>query len=259
MFPGDFPGNMKRGTVLYVKEELKAVEIDMGIKFQEFVFVKVDLNSSERLLIGCIYRSPSSDEDNVQELNKLIRSIGDKSKEYSSIVLVGDFNFPNIDWNLCTGKDDMSNNFIEAVRDAFLYQIVEENTRSQVDQNPSLIDLILVNDENMVEEVKHSDPIGRSDHCVLDFTLKVNSWKANQGKETFRYNYKKANFKDLKEVLSIDWEDYLGGKSCKEMTEIFMNTLEEKMDDHIPKTRTNLRKGKVPLSRECVCSIKKKT
>ena len=258
MFPGDFPGNMKRGTVLYVKEDLRAVEIDMGTRFQECVFVKVDLNSSEKLLIGCIYRSPSSDEDNVRELNQLIRLIGEKSREYKNIVLVGDFNFPNIDWNLCTGKDDMSDNFIEAVRDAFLYQVVEENTRSRVDQNPSLIDLILVNDENMIEEVKYAEPIGRSDHCVLDFIVKVNRWNTNQGKETFRYNYKKANFKDLKEALSIDWEICLGEKSCKEMTEEFMNILEEKMDTYIPKTRTNLRKGKVPLSKECVCSIRKK-
>ncbi|KAK3097774.1 hypothetical protein FSP39_013056 [Pinctada imbricata] len=258
MFPENFPGNMRRGTVIYVKEELHAVELDLHTEFTECVFIKVDIEKSESLLIGCIYKSQSSDENNIRELNRLIRKVGEVGKDYSHIIIVGDFNYPNIDWNLCTGKDEVSENFMEAVADAFLIQMTKGNTRSRVDQNPTSIDLVLVNDQALLDEVSHSDPIVGSDHCVLEFNVQVVKEEHNQGMDTFRYNYKRADYAKLRESLSINWEEKLANKSCPDMVTELMEKLNENMDLHIPKTRTNLPKGKVPLSKQCVHAIQRK-
>jgi hypothetical protein len=51
------------------------------------------------LLPGYIYKSPSSSPENLDELNKPLITVS-KEKKFSHIMVMGDFNFPKIDWNL---------------------------------------------------------------------------------------------------------------------------------------------------------------
>jgi hypothetical protein len=53
--------------LLYISEEIKFKE-----KFEESVLAQIKLNNNEMLLLGCIYKSPSSSPENLDELNKLL-------------------------------------------------------------------------------------------------------------------------------------------------------------------------------------------
>ena len=84
---------------------------------------------------------------------------------------MGDFNYPTIKWNgECNNKKD--NEMYECIRDAYLTQNVKSPTRFRTDQNPTLDDLILTNDENLLSDIQHCNPIGKSDHETLIFELK---------------------------------------------------------------------------------------
>jgi len=67
------------------------------------------------------------------------------------LLIMGDFNFPQIDWNhWCSNNSDVSgNNFLSSVADQSLYQHVNFPTRyrEHTSTNPSLLDLILTRDE----------------------------------------------------------------------------------------------------------------
>jgi hypothetical protein len=63
-------------------------------KFEESVWAQIKLNNNEMLLLGCIYKSPSSSPENLDELNKLLITVS----KFSHIMVMGDFNFPKIDW-----------------------------------------------------------------------------------------------------------------------------------------------------------------
>ena len=103
------------------------------------------------LLLECIYKSPSSSPENLDELNKLLTTVS-KEKKFSHIMVIGDFNFPKIDWkNWLTKGDKNSENFVESIRDSYMFQHVMENTRMRENCEPSTLDLILTNDENMIE------------------------------------------------------------------------------------------------------------
>jgi endonuclease/exonuclease/phosphatase family metal-dependent hydrolase len=78
-------------------------------------------------------------------------------------MVMGDFNFPKIDWK----GDKNSENFLESIRDSYLFQHVLENTRMRENCEPRTLDLILTNDENMIEELNYTSPFGNSDHCSL--------------------------------------------------------------------------------------------
>ncbi len=57
------------------------------------------------------YRSPNSSETNNQELNKLLSNIKNNT------VLIGDFNFPKINWENKT-SDNSSKEFLDKVNES---------------------------------------------------------------------------------------------------------------------------------------------
>ena len=68
-----------------------------------------------------------SEENNTQLLN----TIGSVSKfKYTHIVITGDYNLPDINWDLWTTKSENPNNiclkFIECLRDNFMFQHVNK-------------------------------------------------------------------------------------------------------------------------------------
>ncbi len=48
---------------------------------------------------------------------------------------------------------------MDAIRDSFLVQHVEEPTHFRANQNPNTLDLIFTNEENMITQVKHQAPL----------------------------------------------------------------------------------------------------
>ena len=113
------------GILVYIKQDLKAVEVNIDQVFKECVLVKVNLRNRDKLLVGCIYKSPSSSDENHDKLNELLLYISKLEDSYIHILLAGDYNFPDIDWNSWTSKEKTSLNFLECIRDCFFQQVVE--------------------------------------------------------------------------------------------------------------------------------------
>ena len=84
--------NDRRSACLYIHESLEArlVDLNAGVGFHESVWVEVDLEDSF-LLVGCIYRSPTSQKHN----NDCLRTLMAKTKGPWSRVLV---NYPELKW-----------------------------------------------------------------------------------------------------------------------------------------------------------------
>ncbi len=59
-------------------------------------------------------------------------------------IIIGDFNCPNVDWNLMHG-DQESNTLVEMVEDQFLTRIVKEPAREH-----NILDLVLVTDPHLI-------------------------------------------------------------------------------------------------------------
>ena len=75
-----------------------------------------------------------------------------------ALVLMGDFNYPDICWISSIARHAWSRRFLQCVEDNFLMQVVEELTRGGV-----LLDLILTNKEGLVKEIKVGGSLGCSD------------------------------------------------------------------------------------------------
>ena len=96
IFSKNLNNKSSRGLVMYVKNNLKAMEIEIPICFNENLFLEIAINSKEKLLIGLVYRSDSGSDSNNDNLNELITHAC--TMKYSRLLIMGDFNMPLIDW-----------------------------------------------------------------------------------------------------------------------------------------------------------------
>ena len=89
-----------RGVLVYAKTELEATPVIFHEKFHESVWISIPVGSGskEKMLIGCVHRSPNSFEVNNDNLLRLIDDAN--NTPFCSVLILGDFNFRHIDWEL---------------------------------------------------------------------------------------------------------------------------------------------------------------
>ena len=75
---------------MYINKQLKADELKIVSNYQENVWIKLKLKGSDELLVGCIYKSPNSDKENLSLLNKMIIEAS-QMKQFSHLLIMGDF------------------------------------------------------------------------------------------------------------------------------------------------------------------------
>ena len=123
MFCTNIENDKGRGCIVYISQELKAVQIHLNVEYEEYVCASVKLNNEDELLIGLLYRSPNSNYDNNKMLQKLLSEAFNNN--YSHILIMGGFNMPNIDWENWHSEGDstdtMEYKFIECLQDNYLF------------------------------------------------------------------------------------------------------------------------------------------
>ena len=127
------------------------------------------LDGPSVITLGCIYRSPSAQKDTSILINSLITQA---SKLDGRLLVIGDFNYPGINWSDWTtqhGEQHEEFLFIESLRDNFLIQHISESTRYREGNQPSTIDLLISNEESDINSITILPGIGLSDHCLLLF------------------------------------------------------------------------------------------
>ena len=149
-----------------------------------------------------IYRSPSSEVENNDRLNKLIdKATSDKP---SNLLILGDFNFKEIDWLNGRSKTLPSHpayKFMSTCKNAFLIQNQTEPTRYREGQEASLLDLVLTNRDDIVNEISTEAGLGKSDHVMLLISL---NWTHTQSKSE-RLNCNRAGLKQGATTQALPW------------------------------------------------------
>ncbi len=216
------------GVMLLVKDTLQAME-DKCIHNQnsdvlETVWCNIKLNcrQSKFLKVGVCYRP------NVNEQSDLLMS---KEIEWAckgDVLIMGDFNYSNIDWNIMNGVSRDENMFIDVVQDNYLHQHVREPTRGE-----NTLDLVLSKSELDVQNLNVCYKLGKSDHNIItwEFVTCV-AFKENKIKVP---DFRKANFNKFRELMnSVEWTVMFRGKNVNQIWELFKSILIEGISNCIP-------------------------
>ena len=253
-----FGGIEGRGTVIYVKKELIACKIEPTINsFKESVWVEMKLEGNDKLVIGCVYRSPNNDRENVNKLLDLMTYIC--SMRVSHILIVGDFNFRNIDWSISTtsnGENHIEYLFLEGVKDLFLHQHVVKPTRYRHSQVPSILDLIFTNEEDMIQEITYNPGLGKSDHLLLRFEYLCKVEHKNS--QTVKFNYDKGDYQVINQKISNAAWPNLADVGVQMSWNFITECLSNLRELYIPKIVKAPEHKKSYIDRETAAAIKEK-
>ena len=142
------------------------------------------------------YRPPDFDRSDFNAL--LEETLFKVSMEFDQLVLLGDFNLPDIDWHhpesaICSSDSD----FINIV---FSYALTQKNDiPSNVHMH--VLDLIFSNGDDLVKNVFKVDCCFSTDHAVLSFDMCLRISR-NSVFNREMYNYKRGNFDLLYTMLN---------------------------------------------------------
>ena len=202
--------NPSRGVAIYTAKHLNANEFHCERNgFAESVWCYFNDKYKKSVLIGCLYNSPNSTDENTQDMYTLLKN--DTIHAFNKICILGDFNFPAIKgqggW---TGYKD--NELLECIRDAFLMQMVSNPTRTRVGQTCNILDLVIINYVSLISDIEHESPIGKSDNEILFCTLYVEIVHSTVINDEYVYDLSKGDYKKMRMNLrDFDWNEMLSG------------------------------------------------
>ena len=188
----------------------------------------------------------------------LLKQVVDLKQSY--LLIIGDFNLKEIEWaqgETSVGEEHLATLFLEAIRDTYLFQHVREPTRYRNDNIPSILDLILTNEEDMVCQIDYLPSLGSSDHVVLTFVFNC---FINVTYNTFRkHKFFKPDYASMNQaLLDVNWNEELGVLTLNESWEYLAEKIVKYIGIYVSKAINDSSRNKTPMTRECVRAIKDK-
>ena len=247
-----------RGITVYVRDDLSGTQLDEGLPFHEHLLLKLNTDKQDGFILGVFYRSPTSPPENDKELFSMISYLN--NKYYENLVIVGDFNFGNINWKgwTASGNDKNSDElFLDILRKNGLMQHVDKPTRQRGDDEPSILDLVI--SREYLSKLEYLSPLGKSDHAIIKLECEVTTSTKMQ---PVNYNYLRGNYDEMRVFLSRDWDKVLlpVSNSVDEMWSVFADLLSEAVECFVPKTFVGHKKHQSvqPFGYEIKESVRKK-
>ena len=220
-----------RGICLYCNPSLKYNVIDIP-EFDEAVGCEFFSKDEEVLLVILCYRSPNSSLNNDGKLLNLLSIMS--TRHYNNIVILGDFNYKSINWQLKISNPVTPSTtlFLEKINDLFLEQLVSEPTRFREGQRSNILDLVLCNDIYFIDSIDYCEPLGCSDHISMLIYLNFEQNGSSFNSKRMYYN---GDYVSIKKYLGeINWNTELNLLNTQQSWDLFNKTVDFAIDKFIP-------------------------
>jgi len=196
--------------------------------------VKIKLLNQKDLHIGAFYM-PERNTHDLDQLQKSLNMITENGKKERDIILAGDFNCPDINWNThnahSSGKDqDIQQNLIDMTSSSLLSQVHLSPTRG-----PNILDLVFTTNPTLVKSSSSVPGISDHDAVVTDFDVKP---QKSRQKPRKCFKYRKANWEQMEADMNDaakDIEDaQAAGADVETLWSTFRDSLSNTMKRNIP-------------------------
>lgn len=219
-----------------VKSCFAATEISI-VTDCELVCVSVSLRNNKKITIASFYRPPSSGIEPLDQLHNVLSVL----RKNSTVILGGDFNCGDIDWQTNTIASSCNNKQLHER----LLDLLSDHCLEQMQRDPTrlgnILDLYCTNRPGLV---KYSATIpGISDHdiIVVDSSLKPEYTKKKNRKI---YLYSKADWNAMKDEISNFADEFIANMSSLSIDNnwgILKNQLQSLLDKYVPSKRSIIR------------------
>ena len=242
LYRSDRAGRSHGGVCIYVRNDLAAsVIFKDSNSYCDSLILKIH---QMNLLLVNIYRPPGCKSalfnQTLEAVKSTIKNIEEYDQAVPSILVFGDFNFPNINWKCGSGifrsssssksgeERSQAEALINFAEDFFLDQLIRHPTR-----NNNILDLIFTNDHQLIRDYNIICNNQLSDHYIIKFGVTCTSKKTCSekiSKSFYETNLNEYDFYNASEELwlrfnylcgNINSEDLFEDASTQAKLEIF--------------------------------------
>ena len=155
----------------------------------EVVCIKLRLLDGLIISLSSVYVPPNPDISHFNQLIAFLKSLAANEK---ILIIVGDFNLPDICWTSLLGCSPLSNLFCDFVFDTNLAQLIYSPTHVK----GNTLDILLTNSEHIISHISVSKPYDSlpSDHYKISFFIESNFFLNKTHKPLFVFDYKRPNY-----------------------------------------------------------------
>ena len=235
----DRPGRKGGGVAIYYKDSLDVQLIANNCipsTFSNFEFSAIRLNTSfYKITFLCFYIPPDS-SNCLFTVNNACKVISSYIPYTDPFVLLGDFNFPRVDWktftapNCCPAKQ----NFLDFCLDNCLSQTISSPTHC----DGNILDLVFCNLRATNELISSSVDLPMTttcDHNLISLVLTNQEVQCKSVRKPIR-NFKQGDYAKINNILgSQDWSFLNTNSSFQHRYDQFIFLLNKIIDEHIPK------------------------
>ena len=224
-----------RGICVYTKCTLKTDIVETTSSYKEQLCLSIPLHKGDRLILCSVYRSPNSDDANNDMMYELLEEINQIRASHK--LILGDFNLPNINWRNNSAADRKSEKFLDTIQRFYWTQHTLEPTRTRGTNTPSVLDLIMTEDENNIDNLVYESPLGKSDHCLINFNY--NCYSLHNSTSYLKYFFDKGDYISFNRVFQADWDSAeesgeMDGVGPEELWKIFLRIYYKNLEEHVP-------------------------
>ncbi len=228
------------GVLVAIKSQYSAEEVQIESNC-ETVWAKVSLKQQKKLIIGAFYRQPNNRTAQVEELDKALTQLAPSLGRDCTLILGGDFNVGDIDWNSQTVSPNshqkaVSEKTIQVLGEHHLHQMVREPTRES-----RTLDLFCINKPSLNKAVNVIPGLSDHDIIVSDSDIKP---QINKKPPRRMHLFTKADWEKIKDDTHAFKETYLKesvNNTVNECWESIKKYLQSVLEQHIPSKMTSSR------------------
>ena len=157
--------------------------------------VCIKLNLSHPITCCVLYNPPNLLSEYCDNLLNFISNISNSSDR---LILLGDFNLPDINWNVLSGNSPVSNKLCDLIFHSGMNQLIDKPTHL----HGNVLDLLLTNiEENITSLEIHSNSSLLSDHYDITFAVATVPKFSSKFTPYYTFNYSKGDYYGLSNYL----------------------------------------------------------
>ena len=196
------------GVALLVRNDITVSFVDISNEFKGIEVCCVDLLlHTDKFRVIVYYRPPYYTLADEQYLDLSLHCLSSLICDTSSqVILMGDFNLPNVDWiHYSAPSTPIYDKFMSFVNEGGLFQFVLEPTRHE-----NILDLLITNVPNVISDLQAQCPFSTSDHNIVRFSVNIcHDWSNvldDQGSAQYYYDFSSGDYDAMEAYLmNVNW------------------------------------------------------
>ena len=194
--------------------------------------IAVNLNCHNKPISLCTVYVPPNSSDSYRKC--LLSYLHSFASHMETVIIVGDYNMPDICWSTLTGTSTFSNSFCDFMYEMNLTQLVMDSTHVK----GNILDLVITNTENLISDISIADShsLISSDHHRVSFKINYILPPSRGTSHKFFFDYSKADFVGLCDhLLDSDFGNCLLSSDVEFVWANIKSAILNAMDIYIPK------------------------